>query len=67
MKRSSGTRRSGARSLVLLGWLFLVVAGWVVLTGTGGDATTAVIALVGVGLGFLITAVVLAIEDLDRH
>ncbi|MGV9387169.1 hypothetical protein ACWDRB_66130 [Nonomuraea sp. NPDC003707] len=67
MKRSSGTRRSGARSLVLLGWLFLVVAGWVVLTGTGGDATTMVIALVGVGLGFLITAVVLAIEDLNRH
>lgn len=67
MKRSSGTRRSGARSLALLGWLFLIAAGWVVLTGTGGDATAAVIALVGVGLGFLITAVVLAIEDLNRH
>ncbi|WP_327106800.1 helix-turn-helix domain-containing protein [Nonomuraea glycinis] len=29
--------------------------------------TAAVIALVGVALGFLITAVVLAIEDLNRH
>lgn len=67
MKRSSGTRRSGARSLVLLGWVFLIVAGWAGLTGAGGDATAAVIALVGVALGFLITAVVLAIEDINRH
>jgi hypothetical protein len=58
---------SGARGLVFLGWLFLLAATSVVITGVWGNATTPVIALVGVGLGCLVTAVVLAIEDLDRR
>ncbi|GAA3601197.1 hypothetical protein GCM10022419_101760 [Nonomuraea rosea] len=60
-------RISGARGLVFLGWLFLMVAASVVLTGSWSNVTAPAIALVGVGLGCLVTAVVLAIEDLNRR
>ncbi|MFG1947814.1 hypothetical protein [Nonomuraea sp. NPDC048826] len=63
MKRDTRTRGSGARTLVVLGWFFLLVGGCAVLTG----ATVLVLGLVGIGLGCLVTAVVLAVEDLARR
>ncbi|NRQ35223.1 hypothetical protein HII36_25850 [Nonomuraea sp. NN258] len=65
MKRSR-TRRGSARSFVLLGWLFLIAAVALVLNSAWDVVIAPVIALVGLGLGSLVTSVVLAIEDLTR-
>ncbi|MBB6345169.1 hypothetical protein FHU36_001678 [Nonomuraea muscovyensis] len=50
------------------GWLFLILgAALGILGGAWDGAASAVIALVGIGLGCLVTAVVLALEDFHRH
>ncbi len=47
----------------MLGWFLLVLGGCAALTG----AAVLVLGLMGLGLGCLITAVVLAVEHLPRH
>ncbi|GAA4534554.1 hypothetical protein GCM10023096_81840 [Nonomuraea ferruginea] len=48
---------------MVLGWFLLVLGACAVLTG----ATVLVLGLMGLGLGCLITAVVLAVEHLPRQ
>ena len=57
-------RSSKAFGLLIVGWIILGFAGLVTLLG-GVPATQAplAIAMVGVGLGFLLTAIVAAIYD----
>ncbi|MEV4102097.1 hypothetical protein AB0J42_17765 [Nonomuraea sp. NPDC049649] len=58
MESTPRKRGSGAPFLVVLGWIFLILGGLAVFT----TATILVVAPIGIGLGFLLTAVVVAIE-----
>ncbi|GAA3250311.1 hypothetical protein GCM10020216_082940 [Nonomuraea helvata] len=51
-----------ARVLLASGWVILIVVGWAAYFGGTLDAP-ATVALVGIGLGCLLTAVIVAIND----
>ncbi|SNT61491.1 hypothetical protein SAMN05216276_10846 [Streptosporangium subroseum] len=66
-RKGSSSQRS-SWFFVVAGWLFLILgAGVGALIGSESDATAGVIALVGMGLGCLLTAIVLMLEDLHRN
>ncbi|MFC5830598.1 hypothetical protein [Nonomuraea insulae] len=57
-------RSNRAFGLLALGWVILILVAWTAyFTNALANAVPSVIAIVGIGLGCLLTAVVVAIND----